>query len=201
MSEKHYKITHFWQWFTHNEAIFRDESKAPQAKEMLDNQILSFGRFAWGIDEGHQKSFVFTISPNNDAKLLAISKQIIQAAPNLAMWEFRYCKAPDLSWDFTFQTFNNLMVLQTFDASEWAFLLAEESDYKVRIEIKAENMDSLDLDDQEIAASRAVTNILGEALRIEEISSVKMVYQFDPKDVEWVYSMRELRERFLFFIE
>ena len=47
----HSKILQFWQWFTYNEAIFRNEYHAEKAKEMLDNQILSFGKFAWGIDE------------------------------------------------------------------------------------------------------------------------------------------------------
>ena len=195
------KISQFWQWFTHNEAIFRNEHTAEKAKEMLDNQVLSLGRFAWGIDKGHQKSFVFSFSPNNDKKLLALSKQLVQTAPNLPMWEFQYCLPAKKNWDYKFQMFNNLIVLQTFDASEWQFVLIEEEDYRVSVEVKVDNLDSLDMDDKKVAISRAVNHLIGEELRINEIYSIKPVHRFDPRDAEWVYPMTEFRERFLYFIE
>lgn len=197
----HTKILQFWQWFTYNEAIFRNPEMAERAKEMLDNQILSFGKFAWGIDEGIQKSFVFTISPNNDKKLLALSQQMIQLAPNLPRWEFRACKPANPDWDFTFQMLNNLIVLQTFDAKEWEFVLIEEEDYRVAIEIKADNLHTLDLDDQKAAISRAVNQLIGEELRIKEIAFIKPVHRFDPRDKEWIYPFSEFRKRFLYFIE
>ena len=197
----HSKILQFWHWFTHNEAIFRNEHTAEKAKEMLDNQILSFGRFAWGIDEGQQKSYVFSFSPNNDKKLLALSKELVKAAPNLPMWEFQYCLPAQPEWDFKFQMLNNLIVLQTFDASEWQFVLIEEEDYRVSIDIKADNLDTLDMDDKITAISRAVNKLIGEELRIKETTSIKPVHQFDPRDEEWVYPMTEFRERFLYFVE
>lgn len=195
------KIGQFWQWFTYNEAIFRNEHTAEQAKEMLDNQILSFGKFAWGIDRGLQKSYVFTFSPNNDRQLLALSRQIVQLAPNLPMWEFQYCLPAEREWDFKFQMLNNLIVLQTFDASEWQFVLIEEQDYRVSIEIKADNLDTLDMDDKITAMSRAVNKLVGEELQIQEISSIKPVFRFDPRDKEWIYPMTEFRERFLYFVD
>ena len=197
----HSKILQFWQWFTYNEAIFRNEHTAEKAKEMLDNQILSFGRFAWGIDEGLQKSYTFNFSPNNDKKLLALSQQMVQLAPNLPMWEFQYCLPAEPDWDFKFQMLNNLIVLQTFDASEWQFVLIEEQDYRVSIEIKADNLDTLDMDDKMTATSRAVNKLIGEELRIKEMYSIKPVHRFDPRDEEWVYPMTEFRERFLYFVE
>lgn len=195
------KILQFWQWFTHNEAIFRNPEMADRAKEMLDNQILSFGKFAWGIDEGTQKAYVFTISPNNDKKLLAVSQQMVQLAPNLPRWEFRACQPANPDWDFQFQMLNNLIVLQTFDAAEWEFVLIEEQDYRVSVEIKADNLHTLDMDDKIAATSRAVNQLIGEELRIKEIVSIKPVHRFDPRDQEWVYPMSEFRERFLYFIE
>lgn len=195
------KIHQFWQWFTHNEAIFRNEQTAEKAKEMLDNQILSFGRFAWGIDKGLQKSYAFRFSPNNDQQLLGISQQIVKLAPNLPMWEFEYCLSAEPDWDFKFQMLNNLIVLQTFDATQWQFILIEEADYRVSIEIRADNLDTLDMDDKMIATSRAVNKLIGEELRIKEVYSVKPVHRFDPRDEEWVYPMSEFRERFLYFIE
>jgi len=197
----HTKISQFWQWFTHNEAIFRNEHTAEKAKEMLDNQVLSLGRFAWGIDPGNQKSFVFSFSPNNDKQLLALSKQLVEAAPNLPMWEFQHCLPAKENWDYKFQMFNNLIVLQTFDASEWQFVLIEEEDYRVSVEIRADNLDTLDMDDKMAATSRAVNNLIGEELRIKEIYSIKPIHRFDPRDTEWVYPMTEFRERFLYFIE
>ena len=195
------KILQFWQWFTHNEAIFRNEVHAERAKEMLDNQVLSFGKFAWGIDPGLQKSYVFTFSPNNDKQLLSLSQQMIKLAPNLPLWEFQYCLPAKPDWDFKFQMFNNLIVLQTFDASEWQFVLIEEADYRVSIEIKADNLDTLDMDDKIAATSRAVNNLIGEELRIKEIATIKPIFKFDPRDKEWVYPFSEFRERFLYFIE
>ena len=195
------KIHQFWRWFTHNEAIFRNEQTADKAKEMLDNQILAFGKFAWGIDQGVQKSYVFTFSPNNDKKLLALSQQIVQLAPNLPMWEFRYCLPAEQDWDFRFQMLNNLIVLQTFDAAEWQFVLIEEQDYRIAVEIRADNLDSLDMDDRKTAMSRAVNKLIGEELRIQEIASIKPVFRFDPRDRDWIYPMREFRERFLYFIQ
>lgn len=197
----HAKISQFWQWFTYNEAIFRNPKMAEKAKEMLDNQILSFGKFAWGIDEGDQKSFVFTLSPNNDAKRLALSQQMIQLAPNLPRWEFRACQPANPTWDFKFQMLNNLIVLQTFDAAEWEFVLIEEEDFRVAIEIKADNLHTLDMDDKIAATSRAVNHLIGEELRIKEVASIKPIHQFDPRDKAWVYPFREFRERFLYFIE
>lgn len=195
------KIAQFWQWFTYNEAIFRNEQTAEKAKEMLDNQILSFGRFAWGIDEGLQKSYVFTFSPNNDKQLLALSQQIVQLAPNLPMWEFQYCLPAQPEWDFKFQMLNNLIVLQDFDASEWQFVLIEEADYRVSVNIKADNLDTLDMDDKNIAVSRAVNKLIGEELRIKETYAIKPVHRFDSRDEEWVFPMTEFRERFLYFVE
>ncbi|MEM6317163.1 MAG: hypothetical protein AAF960_05795 [Bacteroidota bacterium] len=197
----HQKILHFWQWFTHNEAVFRNEHTAEKAKEMLDNQVLSFGKFAWGIDIGLQKSFSFTFSPNNDPKLLALSKQIVAAAPNLPLWEFYYCRPAEKDWDFQFQMLNNLIVPQTFDASEWSFVLIEEDDYRVTIEIKADNLDTLDMDDKITAMSRAVNRLIGEEIRIKEVANIKPIFHFDPRDQEWVYPFSEFRERFLYFVE
>ena len=197
----HAKIAQFWQWFTYNEAIFRNEQTAEKAKEMLDNQILSFGRFAWGIDEGLQKSYVFTFSPNNDKQLLRLSQQLVQSAPNLPMWEFQYCLPAQPDWDFKFQMLNNLIVLQTFDASEWQFVLIEEEDYRVTVNIRADNLDTLDMDDKNTAVSRAVNKLIGEELRIKEVYALKLVHRFDPRDAEWVFPMTEFRERFLYFVE
>lgn len=195
------KIHQFWNWFVQQEAQFRQIQDEEGVRELLNNQILSLGRFAWGIDRGRQKRFALTFSPNNDHRLLALSKQIVEAAPDLPYWEFHACRPPDLYWDFKFQTFNNFMVLQTFDAAKWQFVLIEEEDYRIRIEIKADNMATLDLDDQNIEAERAVTRLLGDELRIEEVHSVAIVHRFDPLDQDWVYNMRELRKRFLYFIE
>ncbi len=197
----HIKIAQFWQWFTYNEAIFRNEQTAEKAKELLDNQILSFGKFAWGIDEGLQKSYLFTFSPNNDKQLLRLSQQLVQLAPNLPMWEFQYCLPAQPDWDFKFQMLNNLIVLQTFDASEWQFVLIEEEDYRVTVNIKADNLDSLDMDDKNTAVSRAVNKLIGEELRIKEIYAIKVVHRFDPRDEAWVFPMGEFRERFLYFVE
>ena len=80
-------------------------------------------------------------------------------------------------------------------------MLIEEEDYRVSVEVKVDNLDSLDMDDKKVAISRAVNHLIGEELRINEIYSIKPVHRFDPRDAEWVYPMTEFRERFLYFIE
>ena len=196
-----YHIRQFWQWFSQNEAVFRNPDQAERAKEMLDNQVLTFGKFAWGIDRGPNDSYILIISPNNNKQLLDISRQLVDEAPALSNWDFLYCKPPLLDWDFKIRMFNQFYLPQLYDASKWQFVLIEEEDYRVSVEVKADNLHDLDWDDQQIAASRAVTNVLGEEMRIEEVHSVKTVFEFDQQDKEWIYPFTEFGERFLYFIE
>lgn len=195
------QIHQFWYWFNQNQAQFKNIQNPERVRELLDNQLLVFGKVSWGIDMPKKDEYVLTISPNGDEKLFYTIKRLVEFAPNLSDWDFRYCKPPELDWDFQFEAFNTFYILQKYDASEWSFVLIEEEDYRIRVEIKTPNLDSLDLEEKLIAIDMAVTRLLGEELRIKEVHSVTLTHQFEPEDKDWIYPMKEFRKRFLDFIE
>lgn len=195
------QIHQFWYWFNQNQAQFKNIQNPERVRELLDNQLLVFGKVSWGIDMPKKDEYVLTISPNGDEKLFYTIKRLVEFAPNLSDWDFRYCKPPELDWDFQFEAFNTFYILQKYDASEWSFVLIEEEDYRIRVEIKTPNLDSLDLEEKLIAIDMAVTRLLGEELRIKEVHSVTLTHQFESEDKDWIYPMKEFRKRFLDFIE
>ena len=195
------KIQDFWSWFIENEAEFRNVKDREQAIERMDNQILAFGRFAWGIDTGREKPFALVLSPNNDPDLLDISRDIMDEAPDLKNWEFYPARLRLHDWDFKLEVYNRWMSKQTYDVRRWEFVLIEEDDYRVSVEIVIPNMNDVDAEDQQVAASRVVNLLLGEELRIEEVHRIRVVDDFDPQDEDWIYPMVEFRDRFLDFIE
>lgn len=197
----HSQIYQFWTWFSKNQEQFKKIKNPVRVRDLLDNQILVFGKLSWGIDEVKNNKYAFTISPNGDKKLLFLTKKIVDLAPTFPDWEFNYCKPPELDWDFQFKMFNNYLLMQNYDAAEWQFVLIEEEDYRIRVEVKVSNLEGLDIEEQVVAANMAVTKLLGEELRIEEVHSVTLTHQFDPRDKEWIYPMRQFRRRFLDFIE
>jgi len=64
------KVKQFWDWFIDNEYQFRAITDTKTVVELLNNQVLEFGMFAWEIGIGVEKPHSFTISPNGDKKRL-----------------------------------------------------------------------------------------------------------------------------------
>lgn len=197
----HSQIQQFWYWFIQNQENFKIIKNPERIRDLIDNQVLIFGKLSWDIGRLENNKYAFTFSPNGDKKMFYITKKIVELAPNIPDWEFHYCKPPESDWDLQFDAYNTSYMLQKYDASEWSFVLIEEEDYHIRVDIKAADLESLDWEDKLIAIDMAVTKLLGEEVRIKEVHSVTLTHQFDPQDKEWIYPMEEFRKRFLDFIE
>ena len=195
------KIKQFWDWFIDNEYQFREVTDTKTVVELLNNQVLEFGMFAWEIGVGLEKPHSFTISPNGDKKRLFLSRQIFKQAPELQHWEFNYCRPVRKDWDLTFEVFNSSMIKQVYDASKWEFVLEEEDNQKIAILLKATNIVTIDFDDLPSIADLVVNNMLGEERRINDVHSIRFIDDFLPEDEKWIFSLVDLREEFIAFHE
>ena len=195
------KVKQFWDWFIDNEYQFREVTDTKTVVELLNNQVLEFGMFAWEIGVGIEKPHSFTISPNGDKKRLFLSRQIFKQAPELHHWEFNYCRPVRKDWDLTFEVFNSSMIKQVYDASKWEFVLEEEENQKIAILLKATNIVTIDFDDLPSIADLVVNNMLGEERRINDVHSIRFIDDFLPEDEKWIFPLVDLREEFVAFHE
>ena len=193
------KVKQFWDWFIDNEYQFREVTDTKTVVELLNNQVLEFGVFAWEIGVGKRKPHSFTISPNGDKKRLFLSRQIFKQAPELQHWEFNYCRPIKRDWDFTFEVFNSMMIKQVYDASKWEFVLVEEDKQKISILIRATNIVTIDFDDLPSIGDMVVNNLLGEERRINDVHSIQFIDEFLPEDEKWIFPLADLREEFIAF--
>ena len=196
------KIVDFWKWFETHEEKFRKIENPDDTRELMDNQILQFGLFAWEIGEGKKKPHTFTMSPNGSMKMLRISEAIMGEAPNLKDWEF-YPARPAREWDFTFEMYDSFMMKRTIDAAEWEYILRMTPEMKVRILLYSENIDFLDAEDKMGAADFVLNSIIGEADRIhyvEEVVFIPLVTETQEEDIqplkELQYDFEDLLEEY-----
>ena len=195
------KVKQFWDWFIDNEYQFREVTDTKTVVELLNNQVLEFGVFAWELGVGVEKPHSFTISPNGDKKRLFLSRQIFKQAPELQHWEFNYCRPVRKDWDLTFEVFNSSMIKQVYDASKWEFVLEEEDNQKIAILLKATNIVTIDFDDLPSIADLVVNNMLGEERRINDVHSIRFIDDFLPEDEKWIFPLIDLQEEFIAFHE
>lgn len=189
-------IIEFWDWFQKHEHLYREVSDPEYAVEAMNNQVLSFGLFAWEIGAGKSKPHAFTISPNGNKERLALSEKIISAAPGMPDWEFHFCKQPKDDWDFTFEAYDRFLTKLTFEAKDWEYLLEKNGEGEIEIMVRGENLDVLDLDDELNAVDLVITNILGEEWVIHHLDAFVTVDDFAPEQLPRVKKMPTLREQF-----
>jgi len=194
------RIKEFWAWFIDNEYQFREVTDTERVVELLNNQVLDFGMFAWEIGVGTKKQHSFTISPNGNKERLRLSRQIVNQAPELRQWEFNYCKPVREDWDYTFEVFNSMLIKQSYDASKWDFVLEEEKNEKIKILLRATNIVTLDYDDLPAVGDLVVNNLLGEEMKTNSVHSVQFVDDFLPDDEDWTFNIRSLRKEFRAFL-
>lgn len=174
------KIERLWQWFAKKEKeIWQcvEDEIAPERDEITDslnNLILDFGLFSWQIEEGKNRPYSLTISPNGDMDRLKISRQVIVAAPLLLDWEFHYAKQAK-SWDPNLILFDRNMDEQILDISGWKYATRSKAAGKHELFFKIDDIVKLD-DEFALAAAEQVTlNELGEETTIRNITSVKLI--------------------------
>lgn len=194
------KVKQFWDWFIDNEYQFREVTDTKTVIELLNNQVLNFGLFAWELGEGRKKPHSFTLSPNGDKRRLQLSREIIKQAPDLRQWEFYYCKKEKRGWDYSFEMYNSGMIKQIYDASKWEFVLAEEDNEKISILFCAPNIATIDFDDLPAVGNMVVINLLGEELKTNHVHSIEFIDDFLPEDEKWIFDLPDLRREFRAFL-
>jgi hypothetical protein len=189
------KINDFWNWFVEHEEKFRIITDPHAAREMLDNQILPFGVFAWEIGEGQNKPHTLTISPNGNSKMLRRSQAIIGEAPDLKYWEF-FAARPARDWDFILEMYDSFMVKQRIDTSDWEYLFRLTPEFKIRVLLYAENIDFLDADDKISASDFVINSIIGEADKIDYVDSIEFIPFVDETQEDDIKSLLEMKFEF-----
>lgn len=189
------KINDFWNWFVEHEEKFRIISDPHAAREMLDNQILQFGVFAWEIGVGQNKPHTLTISPNGNSKMLRRSQAIIGEAPDLKHWEF-FAAKPARDWDFILEMYDSFMVKQRIDTADWEYLFRMTPDFKIRILLYAENINFLDEDDKKAASDFVVNSIIGEADKIDYVDSIEFISFVNETQEDDIKSLLEMKFEF-----
>ena len=177
-------IEALWRWFYQNNTrittCISGNSSAEEQEyivETLNNLTVQLGEFAWDISKGVIKPWAFTLSPNGNELLLEQSKLIIEEAPQLAEWEFNYCK-PALAWDFLFHIFDSELQKKTVNASNWHFTFSLDDDQRWELFLEADNIPFLDDATAQEAAEEVVLNSIGEEAMILDVSSIKITNKF-----------------------
>ena len=205
-SYKETKIKLFWEWFQQMEkqikAFFTEEELVDKEAliEAINNKVLDFGTFSWQIGPGKNKPYYFTISPNGNPEWLRVSRQIVRAAPELRDWEFNHAK-PAADWSEPFVLYDDFMMEQTIDPSDWEFVLLRSGPKLMKIILSGSNLARLDLDTRLQAATRIIINTIGEEHRINYISKIEVVEAFGEKHEEKAKPLAQLRTSFLSWLD
>ena len=93
-------------------------------------------------------------------------------------WEFHYCK-PAKDWDRQFNIYDDNMIKQAINASEWMYVALHHSEGLIELMLEAKNIAHLDTDTARTAAELVVINEIGEEAKILNILSIKIVDQLD----------------------
>ena len=195
------KIDSFWKWFVQMEdriaTFFAEDSEVDKDAliETINNRVLDFGLFAWEIGAGKTKRFHLTLSPNGDAKRLALSRSIIAQAPSLRDWEFYHAK-PAKQWDYIFSIYDDFMMERSIEAFRWEYVLLEYPDDSLELKIVASNINFLDGEAKKAAVDLALTNIVGEECKVNYLKKVSIVEEFDDEYSGMGAPIRELKEHF-----
>lgn len=195
------KIDSFWEWFSANDERIKEVllGHSEQDKEALvktlNNQVLTLGMFTWEMGHGTTSPFYLTISPNGDKELLALSREIMAAAPYLPDWELNHAK-PALDWDLKFQLYDEEYIERKVDASKWKFSLRQHHEEGVTIILEAGNIGHLDYETKKTATEQVVISLLGEEQKIMYVQEIETTNQLKPSSTP----IQQLKQKFDAFI-
>ena len=193
------KIENLWNWFVSNEDeiidVVDNELATDYIVESLDNRILDFGLFSWQIAPGKSKPWRLTISPNGDADLLKVSREIMNNAPQLSNWEFHYCKQAK-DWNRTFEIYDELMNEHSVVASNWKFVALPKKGNLVQLIIEADNILHLDDETRFSAGELFVLNEIGEKARIQNVNTIQVVAEIEDQYQDQKVSIDQLKNHF-----
>src|SRR5690606_16530054 len=118
-------------------------------------------KFKWLLDNPASNHFTFTISPNNNADLLAISRAAIADAPYLSHWSF-FDSIPAKGFH-PIEIYDDQMDIQFVDPKNWKAYLRKQPNHQFELLVKVNEVQNLDPETQEVAVEIIVTNLIGEA--------------------------------------
>jgi len=193
------KIEAFWQWFVQNNERIKnciEDASAPDKEyiiESLNNHILNLGTLTWDVGLDGNDEWFFMLSPNGVEELLPISERIIKEAPLFLDWKY-YATKPALDWDRNFSLYDQEMDVVEIDASNWHYILYYNDNNKLEIILEASNLQHVDEDTIETAATVFLNNEIGEKTLIELVDGYSIVAQLELEDAKEKISVNELKE-------
>jgi hypothetical protein len=174
------KIDEFWQWFIqHSKNLESTEIPSTDLKE-FEARLFSIHQLDWEIGPGSTKSCMLAISPKGDRNLLALTREIVSAAPfaNLPNWEFLHAK-PSRKWNLEFSVSVDEHPVQ-IDAKKWEFIIFGFDDGAFDLVLKpSSEVASLNNETLQLAATIIADGELGEEFRMARVNEIEVVKKWD----------------------
>jgi hypothetical protein len=199
MESNYDNIIAFWQWFVKNEANIKDcienehSTHTDHVVDQLNEHILGLGVLTWDLGLDKENNWFFMLSPNGNPEMFEVSQAIIDEAPDHIDWLF-YDSKPAKEWDRQFSIYDSNMDEKFINASEWNYVVLEDDDGMLELIIEAKNMPLFNEDDAQQAAEQFIIQEIGEAMRIEYVSSIEIVNTLDEEFEESKNLISELKE-------
>jgi hypothetical protein len=141
-----------------------------------------------------------TLSPDGDAELLELTKEIVQSAPQIADWEFHWARQPRPGqFEFSIGSVDGSSV--EIDARPWRYVLYRFPDGVFDIVLEENNLRSLGDDERYAAAVVFLDSVIGEATRIARINEVEPVVKLTKEQASKANSVKVLASQFESFID
>jgi hypothetical protein len=164
----------FWTWFATKErriAALLESYEAATVAEINEHVTGLRPGLQWEIGPGEHASTMFAISPSRERSNLAITRQIVRAAPVLPNWELLPAK-PRKRWK---QRIHIEGAREIVDCSGWKYILTAFSNREF-FDVTLVPFGSEMCDDKLLAeaALLLVEGELGEEMFIEKIGAVSV---------------------------
>lgn len=175
-------INMFWDWFTKHYKDLGENYNNQMVLTEIDDKLMDLGGFAWEIGPGTRANNQFVISHGGDLDLLPITNEIVSYAKNIPGWEFHFAKPPK-EWDFIFDFERDNGEVIEINASNWQYVSLKYEDGGFEIILQTHDLDGLSEDDKLAASEILLDGILGEEVRMLNISYIDVVKSFDDQHV------------------
>ncbi len=171
------QVQEFWDWF----ASISDELGANlenhEILEALDRWILSFGDLTWEVGPGTMAPNALAISPNGQKEFLAVTNEMVAAAPKCPGWEFHPAKPPK-DWRLQFVLEDAQGEPVEVDASGWQYALLGFPDGTFDIVVRVDGLPH-DEDLRHRAADIAIEGQLGEETMLQYVQGLEIVSELE----------------------
>lgn len=184
-------IDNFWDWFLIHKSDFGGDFYNDKLINELDNRIKKMGPFSWELGPGKTCDNQFVISPNGDADLLPITKEIVSRAKALPDWEFYFAK-PQKQWNLEFLFENEEGLKIKVSATDWKYVLLAYEDGTFDIIICPTGLKNCTENDKFLATEILLDGILGEEKRMICINAIDIVREFEAKYVKKTNEIKDL---------